>query len=443
MVFKFYTIDLTEDVDVSTLFAPPTPPPSSTVCLPLGQRLTRAMAVTGRAAEGISLGFAAPAVEVSCWRLKTSSDDLKLQLLQLQVQLRKFTYQELEVATGNFSQENVLGRGGFGTVYRGISLDGSVVAIKRYFRVSGDAEVQVRAEVQVGSMARYRNLIQVLGFCNSMEPQKPVKKRKARTELTTSSVYPLAVKGTMDSHLGGALRPPLDWPTRMHIALGVARGLSYLHEDCSLQIIHCDIKPSNILLDENFEPLIGDFGIAKLVNHEDWNQQIQDTNVICGTLRFMPLAYGMHGNFSAKNDVYAFGVVLLELIFGLKVFSRQPLARKGIHDFKEVKDIVEHNELGRLVDPNLRGDYDEKEAEKLVKLALLCVQESPTKRPTISEAVQILKGSSLNDRWESEKEEMVLAFPLGESLLDSEELSGRTLADSASHLDPEELSGPR
>ncbi|KAL3715717.1 hypothetical protein ACJRO7_007456 [Eucalyptus globulus] len=455
MVFKFHTIDFTEEVDFNTLFAP-SPTPSSTVCLPLGKSFTRAMAVAGRATEGVSCGFTAPAAEVSCWRPNTSSDDSNLQLLHPQVQLRKFTYRELKVATGNFSEENVLGEGGFGKVYRGILLDGSVVAIKRCARVSGKHEVQARAEVQVGSTARHRNLIQVLGFCDSMEPQKPVKKRKARSQpvkylsvfLTKKKkkkyllVYPLAVNGNVASRLRecSVLQPSLDWPTRMHIALGVARGLSYLHEDCSLQIIHRDIKPSNILLDENFEPLIGDFGIATLVNHEDWKQQIQEsksarashqmaaldrseklyrTNRVVGTYGFMPPEYAMYGNFSAKTDVYAFGVVLLELIFSLRVFSWQLLTRIGIHDFKEVKeihvfkevkDIVEHNELGRLVDPNLRGDYDEKEAEKLVKLALLCIQESPTKRPTMSEAVQILKGRSLNDRWESEKEEMVFAF---------------------------------
>ncbi|XP_039161101.1 somatic embryogenesis receptor kinase 1-like [Eucalyptus grandis] len=349
MVFKFYT-DFTEDVDVSTLFAPPTPP-SSTICRPLGKSFTRTMAVAGRAAEGVSCGFAAPAVE---------------------------TYQELKVATGNFSKENVLGEGGFGTVYRGILLDGSAVAIKRYSRASGDAEVQACAEVQVGSMARHRNLIQLLGFCDSMEPQKPVKKRKARSQpVEYLLVYPLAVNGNVDSHLRecSALQPPLDWPTRMHIALGVARGLSYLHEDCSLQIIHRDIKPSNILLDENFEPLIGDSGMAKLVNHEDWNQQTQElksaralhqmaaldrseklysTNQIGGTFAYLPPEYLMHGNFSAKNDVFAFGVVLLELISGSRIDFLHSLDRKRFPDVTGVKDIGEHNKLGCLIDPNLR-----------------------------------------------------------------------------------------
>ncbi|XP_039160464.1 LRR receptor kinase SERK2 [Eucalyptus grandis] len=466
MVFKFYTIDLTEDVDVSTLFPPPTPPPSSTVCLPLGKSFTRAMAVTGRAAEGISLGFTVPAVEVSCWRPKTSSDDSKLQLLQPQVQLRKFTYQELEVATGNFSQENVLGRGGFGTVYRGILLDGSLVAIKRCFRPSGSAEVEV------GSMARHRNLIQILGFCDSTEPQKPVKKGKTRTEpVEYLLVYPLAVKGSVASQLKErtALQPTLDWPTGMHIALGVARGLSYLHEGCSLQIIHCDIKLSNILLDENFEPLIGDFGLAKFMNHKDWNQQIQkskstgaqhqmaeteavnnherpflalersaelySTYRICGTYGYMPPEYMMRGEVSAKNDVFAFGMVLLKLVSGLKPLVH--LSDQGMNGFKRVKYLLEHNELGGLIDPSLRGDYDEYEAKKLVKLALLCLQDSSTKRPTMSEVVQILNGSCLDERWESEKEEMVA------DIWQTRPQSCSILTDLASHLDPVELSGPR
>ncbi|XP_056166382.1 LRR receptor kinase SERK2-like [Syzygium oleosum] len=156
MVFKFYTIDLTEDVDVSNLFSTPTSP-SSTVCLPVGKSFTRAFAVAGRVAEGASLGFIAPAVEVSCWRPKQSSDDSNLQLLRPQVQLRKFTYQELQVATDNFSEENVLGQGGFGKVYRGILLLGSLVALKRCTHLSGDAAVQVHAEVKVGSMARHRD----------------------------------------------------------------------------------------------------------------------------------------------------------------------------------------------------------------------------------------------------------------------------------------------
>ncbi|XP_030526026.1 BRASSINOSTEROID INSENSITIVE 1-associated receptor kinase 1-like [Rhodamnia argentea] len=473
MVFKFTTIGLTEDADVSSLFSPPTPPPS-TVCLPLSKTFTRAMAVAGRAAESASFGFTAPAVEVCCWRPKKSSSsddsDSDLQLLRPQVQLRKFTYDELQVATGNFSEENVLGHGGFGKVYRGILLDGSLAAIKRCALFSGEAEVQKLAEVQVGSMARHRNLIQILGFCDSMEPQRPVKKRKARTEpVEWLLVYQLAANGSVASYLREctAWQPALDWPTRMHIAVGVARGLSYLHEDCTLQIIHLDIKPSNILLDENFEPLIGDFGLAKFMNHKDWNQEIQKpksagashqmaateavnnlqmafsraelyrTDKLCGTYCYMPPAYLMHGEFSAKNDVYAFGMVLLELVSGLPIFN----LLQQINDLKRLKDILEQNELGCLIDPNLRRDYDENEAKKLVKLALFCIQSSPTKRPMMSEAVQILKGSCLDERWESEKEEIVVDIWQTCSQTCSQSCS--TLTGIASHIDPEELSGPR
>ncbi|KAF8006989.1 hypothetical protein BT93_K1096 [Corymbia citriodora subsp. variegata] len=452
MVFKFYTIDLSEDVNVSTLFALPTPP-SSTICLSLGKSFTRAMAVAGRAAEGVSLGFTAPAVEVSCWRPEKSSDNSNLQVLRPQVQLQKFTYHELKVATGNFSEENVLGEGGFGKVYRGILLDGSLVAIKRC------AQLSVLAEVQVGNMARHRNL------------QKPVKNREARTEPEEYLlVYPLAVNGSVASQLTKrtALQPPLDWPTRMHIALGVARGLSYLHEGCSLQIIHCDIKPSNILLDENFEPLIGDFGLANFMNHEDWNLQIQKsksagaphqmvepkavsshkrpllaletqiyTEQLFGTYGYMPPEYILLGKVSAKNDVYAFGTVLLELISGLSAFNF--LGRDAtvpINDIKWIEDILKRNELGCLIDPNLRGDYDENEAKKLIQLAHLCIQSSPTKRPTMSEAVQILKGSNLDERWEIEVEEIEEEEREVDLWLPS------TMTDCDSTLDSLTLSGP-
>jgi len=154
----------------------------------------------------------------------------------------------------------------------------------------------------------------------------------------------------------------------------------------------------------------------------------------------MPPEYVTRGELSAKNDVFAFGMVLLELVSGFKPFDLLlDRAKKGINEFAWVKYLLEHDEFGSLLDPSLKEDYDENEAKKLVKLALLCLQDSSTKRPTMSEVVQILNGSSLDERWESEKEEMLLTFPLG-ALLDSEELSGRTLADSASHLDPEELS---
>ncbi|XP_030463651.1 somatic embryogenesis receptor kinase 1-like [Syzygium oleosum] len=305
--------------------------------------------------------------------------------------------------------------------------------------------------------------------------RKPFKKRKVRRERREYLlVYPLAVNGNLASHLRErpALQPPLNWPTRMHIALGVARGLSYLHEGCSLQIIHCDIKPSNILLDENFKPLIADFGLAKFMIHEDWNQQLQklksagaphqmaeteavnnhersfwalersaelcSTFRLCGTYGYMPPEYVMRGELSAKNDVFAFGMVLLELVSGFKVLDLlSDRARKGINEFEWVKYRLEHNELGGLIDPSLRGDYDENEAKKLVKLALFCIQSPPTKRPTMSEVVRILKGSCLDERWESEKEG--LAVDIRQT---SSQPCG-TVTDSASHLDPEELSGPR
>ncbi|KAF8006986.1 hypothetical protein BT93_K1093 [Corymbia citriodora subsp. variegata] len=412
MVFNLSTGELSEDDTVSTQLSRPGSP-SSVRCVPLGRSFTRAITAPSRVAEGSSHGFIAPAVGVSSRRQEESSEDFHLGLLRPQVKLRKFTYRELNDATGNFSEVNVLGTCGSGKVYKGLLLDGSRVAIKRCARPFG------HAEVQVGTMATHLNVIQMLGFCDSKET----------TELGEFLlVYQLAVNGNVASHLRErpASQPPLDWPTRMRIALGVAKGLSYLHEGCSLQIIHRDIKSSNILLDANLEPLIGDFGSAKLINHKGWNHQLKksksamgpyqtaetealnnyerpfsplersaelcSTFRLCGTYGYMPPEYVRQGELSAKNDVFAFGMVLLELISGFKPFDLLlDRAKKGINEFAWMKYLLEHEDFGSLVDPSLGGHSDENEVKKLVKLALWCIQSSPTERPTMWEVVGNLK----------------------------------------------------
>ncbi|KAI6673723.1 hypothetical protein NL676_001629 [Syzygium grande] len=406
MVFNLSTSDLSEDDNASAQLSPPASPSSTAGCVPIGRSFTRAITAPGRVTEGGSLKFTFPAVGVSSRRQEESSDDLDLRLLRPQVKLRKFTPHELKAATGNFREENVLGLCGSGKVYRGRLPDGSRVAIKRCARPFG------HAEVQVGDMARHQNVIQMLGFCDS----------KATAELGEYLlVYQLAVNGNVASHLGErpASQPPLDWPTRMQIASGVARGLLYLHEGCSLQIIHRDIKTSNILLDENFEPLIGDFGSAKFMNNHQFQKsksagaphlmaevennheralsalersaELCSTLRLCGTYGYMPPEYVRRGELSAKNDVFAFGMVLLELISGFKPLDLLlDRAKKGINEFAWVKYLLEHDEFGGLVDPSLRGEYDENEAKKGVKLALSCIQSSPTERPTMWEVVRTL-----------------------------------------------------
>ncbi|XP_042046933.1 somatic embryogenesis receptor kinase 1-like isoform X1 [Salvia splendens] len=241
-------------------------------------------------------------------------------------QLKRFSLRELQAATDNFSKENLLGTGGFAKVYKGSLLDGSLVAVKRLndARTSG-GELQFQSEVKMISLAMHRNLLRLYGFC--MSPTERL------------LVYPYMENGSVasclrtDCQVNEPPRPPLDWQTRKHIALGSARGLSYLHENCEQKIIHRDVKAANILLDMDLEAVVGDFGMAKLMNYKD-------THVItsvCGTMGHIAPEYLATGKSSEKTDVYGYGIMLLELITGQKAFD---LARYAKDDDALLLDWV-------------------------------------------------------------------------------------------------------
>ncbi|KAJ6847387.1 LRR receptor kinase BAK1-like [Iris pallida] len=221
-------------------------------------------------------------------------------------QLKMFSLRELQVATDSFSHKNILGRGGFGKMYKGRLADGSLVAVRRHgAERSPGGELQFQTEIEMVSNAVHRNLLKLRGFC--MTP----------TELLL--VYPYMANGSVASHLRERLptEPPLDWPTRRRIALGSARGLSCLHDHCDPKIIHRDVKPANILLDEEFEAALGDFELALLIDCEDTHV----TTSICGTVGYMDPEYYSTGKCSEKTDVFGYGIVLLELITGKRAFD--------------------------------------------------------------------------------------------------------------------------
>ncbi|KAL0741156.1 hypothetical protein Bca4012_082669 [Brassica carinata] len=226
-------------------------------------------------------------------------------------QLKRFSLRELLVATNNFSYKNLLGRGGFGKVYKGRLADGSLVAVKRLKeeRTTG-MELQFQTEVEMISMAVHRNLLRLRGFC--MTPTERL------------LVYPYMANGSVASclreHSGG--KASLDWPKRKHIALGAARGLAYLHDHCDHKIIHRDVKAANILLDEQFEAVVGDFGLAKLMKYND-SHVITDVR---GTIGHIAPEYLSTGKSSVKTDVFGYGVMLLELITGQKALDLARLA---------------------------------------------------------------------------------------------------------------------
>ncbi|KAJ6847401.1 LRR receptor kinase BAK1-like [Iris pallida] len=290
--------------------------------------------------------------------------------------LSRFSLRELQVATDSFSNKNIVGRGGFGKVYKGRLADGSLVAVKRLKeeRTPG-GELQFQTEIEMSSNAVHRNLLKLRGFCMT------------RTERIL--VYPYMANRSVASRLRERLptEPPLDWPTRRQIALGSARGLSYLHDHCDPKIIHRDVKAANILLDEEFEAALGDFGLALLID--------------CGHIA---PEYLSTGKCSEKTDVFAYGIMLLELITGPRAFDLARLANDDdVMLLDWVNDLLKQERLDRLVDPELHGNYIEAEVESAVQLAILCSQGSPMGRPKMSEVVRILEGEDLTERWEEWK----------------------------------------
>ncbi|KAK1683637.1 hypothetical protein QYE76_044485 [Lolium multiflorum] len=403
-------------------FNPPTPPASRS-----GDSKTGAIA--GGVAAGAALVFAVPAIGFALWRRRKpeehffdvpAEEDPEVHLGQL----KRFSLRELQVASDNFSNKNILGRGGFGKVYKGRLTDGTLVAVKRLKeeRTPG-GELQFQTEVEMISMAVHRNLLRLRGFC--MTPTERL------------LVYPYMANGSVASRLRERQpnEPPLEWEKRKGIALGSARGLSYLHDHCDPKIIHRDVKAANILLDEDFEAVVGDFGLAKLMDYKDTHV----TTAVRGTIGHIAPEYLSTGKSSEKTDVFGYGIMLLELITGQRAFDLARLANDDdVMLLDWVKGLLKEKKIDLLVDPDLQGVYTEQEVEGLIQVALLCTQGSPMERPKMSEVVRMLEGDGLAERWEEwQKVEVVRQ---------EAELAPRHndwIVDSTYNLRAVELSGPR
>ncbi|KAJ1280845.1 hypothetical protein BS78_04G263300 [Paspalum vaginatum] len=336
--------------------------------------------------------------------------------------MRRFQFRELQVATENFSSKNILGKGGFGIVYKGQLPDGTLVAVKRL--KDGNAaggEVQFQTEVEMISLAVHRNLLRLYGFC-----------------MTTSErllVYPYMLNGSVALRLKG--KPPLDWITRKRIALGAARGLLYLHEQCDPKIIHRDVKAANILLDDCCEAIVGDFGLAKLLDHRESHV----TTAVRGTVGHIAPEYLSTGQSSEKTDVFGFGILLLELITGQTAleFGKSSNQKGAMLDW--VKKMHQEKQLDILVDKGLGSKYDCIELEEMVQVALLCTQFLPGHRPKMSEVVRMLEGDGLAERWEASQHTESHKFKVPEFTFSR---CHSDLSDDSSLLvQAVELSGPR
>ncbi|CAL5368566.1 unnamed protein product [Camellia sinensis] len=301
-------------------------------------------------------------------------------------QLRRFAWRELQLATDNFNEKNVLGKGGFGKVYKGVLSDNTKVAVKRlndYESPGGDAAFQ--REVEMISVAVHRNLLRLIGFCS--------------TPTERLLVYPFMQNLSVASRLRELKpgEPVLDWPTRKRVALGTARGLEYLHEHCNPKIIHRDVKAANVLLDEDFEAVVGDFGLAKLVDVRKTNVTTQ----VRGTMGHIAPEYLSTGKSSERTDVFGYGIMLLELVTGQRAIDFSRLEEEDdVLLLDHVKKLEREKRLDAIVDRNLNKSCNIEEVEMMIQVALLCTQSSPEDRPTMSEVVRMLEGEGLAERWE-------------------------------------------
>ncbi|XP_034895800.1 receptor-like cytosolic serine/threonine-protein kinase RBK2 isoform X1 [Populus alba] len=282
---------------------------------------------------------------------------------------KNFSLSELHAATDTFSQENLIGEGGYAEVYKGKLEDGQFVAIKRLTRGSPeDMTVDFLSELGIIVHVDHPNIAKVIGY---------------GVEGGMHLVLELSANGSLASLLYGP-KEKLDWRIRYKIALGTARGLLYLHEECQRRIIHKDIKASNILLTEDLEPQISDFGLAKWLP-EEWSHHT--LSKIEGTFGYLPPEFFMHGIVDEKTDVYAYGVLLLELITG-----RQALDSSQHSLVMWAKPLLLKNSIEELVDPILVDAYDSEQMDRLACTASMCIHQSPSERPQMSQVVRVLQG---------------------------------------------------
>jgi len=283
----------------------------------------------------------------------------------------RFTYRELQDATNNFS--NKLGQGGFGSVYLGTLPDGSRIAVKKLESI-GQGKKEFRSEVTIIGSIHHIHLVKLRGFCAE--------------ESHRLLAYEYMAKGSLERWIFHSKDddPLLDWDTRFNIALGAAKGLAYLHQDCESKIIHCDIKPENFLLDDNFVVKVSDFGLAKLMSRE----QSHVFTTLRGTRGYLAPEWITNYAISEKSDVYSYGMVLLEIISGRKNFDPVEGSEKAHFPSFAYKKL-EEGDFREIFDAKLKYSDKDERLEIAIKVALWCIQDDFYQRPSMSKVVQMLE----------------------------------------------------
>jgi len=279
-----------------------------------------------------------------------------------------FKMETLVAATNNFQDDNKLGEGGFGPVYKGTTRDGKQIAVKKLSLTSKQGRKEFLNEKLLAKL-QHRNFVNLLGCC------------KEGSQMFV--VYEYLPNGSLDKFLSDAYkRKDLDWNKRFNIILGIASGLRYLHEDSQPRIVHLDIKPSNILLDEKMNPKIADFGLAKLFPDD----KTHVSTVVAGTPGYMAPEYFLGEQLSVTADVYSFGVVLLELLTGKRISSEMGLLGRVWSSYKRGK-------IERTIDKAITETYDKEKASRCIHVGFLCTQADSFRRPTMSGVTAMLSTS--------------------------------------------------
>nr|GEU43846.1 receptor-like protein kinase BRI1-like 3 [Tanacetum cinerariifolium] len=315
----------------------------------------------------------------SSWKLSGVPEPLSINIATFEKPLRKLTFGHLLEATNGFSADTLIGSGGFGDVYKAQLKDGSVVAIKKLIHVTSQGDREFMAEMETIGKIKHRNLVPLLGYCKIGEERL--------------LVYEYMKWGSLEAVLhdrvkGGGCVPRLDWSSRKKIAIGSARGLAFLHHSCIPHIIHRDMKSSNVLLDEDFEARVSDFGMARLVNALDTHLSV---STLAGTPGYVPPEYYQSFRCTAKGDVYSFGVVLLELLSGKK-----PIDTLEFGDDNNLvgwaKQLHRERRLRDILDPELLADRScESELFHCLKISFQCVDDKSWRRPTMIQVMAMFK----------------------------------------------------
>ncbi|KAK7292721.1 hypothetical protein RJT34_15573 [Clitoria ternatea] len=291
---------------------------------------------------------------------------------------RWYTLRELEAATSGLCEENVIGEGGYGIVYRGLLPDGTKVAVKNLLNNKGQAEREFKVEVEAIGRVRHKNLVRLLGYCVEGAYRM--------------LVYEYVDNGNLEQWLHGDVGTvsPMTWEIRMNIILGTAKGLAYLHEGLEPKVVHRDVKSSNILIDRQWNPKVSDFGLAKLL----YSEHSYVTTRVMGTFGYVAPEYACTGMLTEKSDVYSFGILIMEMITGRNpVDYSKPQGEVNLIEW--LKSMVGNRKSEEVVDPKLPEKPSSKALKRALLVALKCVDPDAAKRPKMGHVIHMLEADDL------------------------------------------------